>query len=210
MCSSCFRLWHLPSKVFASVWMIWMVELYKDDGEEAFSASLAISLDMSAHFLLSLVAHNRRKATERQWKRVIVFICSTVWKTYRCSSDTSYSKELGKPKFTTDAALTCAACFFFSVQHAKVQFLPVVFKIRNTRDIVSFVLVINCIFFFLLHCWHQDLYLLKEYKMVVGLEFACSLMAYILLQSSVFLPQNMHKSLQIVPKCEWVWPCDPK
>lgn len=45
--------------------------------------------------------------------------------------------------------------------------------------------------------------------MVVELEIACSLFAYILLQSSVFLPQSMHKSLQIAPKCEWVWPCDP-
>lgn len=58
--------------------MIWMDELHKDDGEEASSASLAISFNIHAHFLLSLVANNRRKAMERQWKCVIVFICSTV------------------------------------------------------------------------------------------------------------------------------------
>lgn len=46
--------------------------------------------------------------------------------------------------------------------------------------------------------------------MVLELDFACSLIAYILHQSSVFMPQNMHKRLQIAPKCEWVWPCDPE
>lgn len=114
-------------------------------------------------------------------------------------SDTSYSQELGKPKFTPDAALTCGACFFSALFILQPQPVPVRCKIRSTRVAVSF-----CSLLIVFSSFHTMFKLIfqKIIERMVVQGSACSLLCGDCIFSvptsysshQFFLPQNLDMS----------------
>lgn len=64
--------------------------------------------------LLKKLERNQYKDNGSMWLLLHVPLCERPL----CFSDTSYSQELGKLKFTPDAALTCGLFFLYSVHSA--------------------------------------------------------------------------------------------
>lgn len=154
------------------------------------------------YLLLKKLERNQCKDNGSMWLVLHVPLCK---KTSRCFSDTSDSQELGKPKFTPDAAMTCGAFsfffFFLSTLFIQLQLLPRC-KIRSTRVAVSF-----CSGLIALSSFHSmfDTLFQKGWWCICFhrcrgqhphfyVEAAYSFCAYILLQSSVFpAPKHWHE-----------------
>lgn len=119
--------------------MIWMMELHKMDREEASNASLAISLDMSAQFILSLIGNITEKPMQRQWKHAIGFTCSSVWKHLLVLLWHFVQPGARQAQIHTRCGFDMWSLFSFSALFIlQPQPVPVRCKIRSTRVAVSF------------------------------------------------------------------------
>lgn len=182
----------------------------KNYSGEAFSASWAISLDVSAQSLLSLTETN-----ERETKAKTVEACdwfSMFHGVEELSVLLWHLVPSGAPQaqIHTRCSFDSWSLFFFSALFIlQLQEWPVRWKIRSTRDAAFLSLGVNCIFLLFPLCltpfykrWEKGWWCRGQCPHFCE-KLAYSL-CYVVLQSSVFLPQNMDMSeMNIYPEIQF-------